>query len=316
MSRPRVNTEHGQYAYARREKCHCDLCQVAVRAYAKRRFYDEVKGVARRVDAQPVREHIQPLIDAGVTYNQIIKATDGVVTKEQVKNLIEGNVNWNGKEVTWLMPHTAAALMTVTYDGAQYAGFTYVDAIGVRRRLEGLRWMGYTLPALSEYLPMTYTALHHLTKRERVRTTTVVMIDDLYQKLQHVPGPDDRERWRAYRGGFVPPAAWEEHDIDDPEAEPDLSAIRCIVEDCPRGVYKYSLCQAHYRRASDEGCLAKAQKYRAAVARYGRSNIVRDLDGVLEDVRELRQHGYTQAAVADRLGRPISYISKIWSKTA
>lgn len=302
--RPVTSTEHGQHGYARKHKCRCDPCVLAQRRYTKARKYDADTGNPRKVPAGPVREHLQRLLDSGVSIGQIAAATGYRINKEQTDRILTGASRR-------VYRATAQAILAVTREAAMEATYTYVDGTGVHRRIEALRWLGYSLPTLSEHLPIGYSALHLLTKRNRVRTTTVKMIDDLYRKLANTVGPDERERWRAYRAGFAPPAAWEDETIDDPSVQPDLKAIRCIVGDCSRGVHKMSLCYSHWRRCAEAEVLDSPQRFKAKVLRLGRSKTV-DAQRLREEVAEMRAQGMTMQGTAARLGRSLNVVEKIW----
>lgn len=265
--RPRRSLQHGEYGYARREKCRCDLCLKVMRQYQKRREYDQVRGVSRRADAAPVRRHVQRLFDVGITAHQISIATDKKVSPQQIKNLIEGS-RTSGKPVAFVAPHTAKILLGITKEMADVR-FQRVSSVGVHRRLRALQWMGYTLPDLAERLGMGYTAIYHYMRRDLVTVDTATNVAKLYNELSMKVGPNDRERWRAYRNGWFPPMAWEEHTIDDPDAEPDLASLGCVVSHCLRPMFKLSLCRTHYWAVSKAGGVTESRKYRAAVKRLG-----------------------------------------------
>lgn len=305
--RPVTSTEHGQYGYARKTKCRCDKCVAAKRRYVKQRKYDAATGNPRKVPAGPSREHLQMLLDAGVSHQQIAVAT-GKIVKEQIDHILDGRSRRVYRD-------TEKVILAVTYEKAMEATFAYVDATGVHRRLEALRWLGWSLPALAEHLDIGYSAVHLLTRRKRVRTTSVKVVDDLYRKLSNTPGPDERERWRAYRAGFLPPAAWDDEDIDDPTVKPDLSAVRCIVENCSRSATKKSLCYPHWRKVDEAGCLEDAQRFKAKVIKLGMDRVL-DRERTLMEIAEMRAQGMTKHAVAVRLGRSKNYIDKLWSEVA
>jgi hypothetical protein len=281
--RPRRATEHGQYGYAKREKCKCDLCLTAQRRYSKARQYDADTGRPRKIDATPSREHLERLLASGVSVQQIFVATGRKVNKEQIDRIRSGA----SRKV---YRATEGILLAVTREQAVEATYTYVDAVGVRRRIEALRWLGWSLPALAEPLGVSYSAVHLYTQRDRVRTDTVAKIDEVYRRLCNAPGPDERERWRAYRAGFVPPAAWDEDTIDDPEVKPDLSCVRCIVEDCARSVHKMSLCYAHWRKVKEAGALEGASRFKAKVMKLATRQL-HDATRVREEVAEMRAAG-------------------------
>lgn len=312
MTRPIRSLEHGEYGFARREKCHCEPCRAACRAYQKRRDYDAVIGNLRRVDAAPARDHVQQLLDAGVTYHQIAAATEGKVFQSQIRNLIEGNAV---KEVSWIYPHTEDALFEVTYDKAMARSFTFVPAVGVHRRLQALRRAGYNLQMIADRLGITYSAVYRYMLVDRVRTTTLDAVTKVYDEMHMTTGPDEREMWIAYRRDWPPAMAWDDETIDNPNAEPDMSSVVCIVAKCTRSIRKMGLCDAHFRRVAERNVLDRPQRFREAVTRLD-SRQAHGRDLLIQQLTELREMGYTPVRAAQRLKRSQEYIEKVWKETA
>lgn len=311
--RPLRSLEHGEYGFARREKCRCEPCLRAVYLYGKRRKYDADVGNLRRVDAAPAREHLQQLLDAGVSLHQIMMSTGNKVWHKQLRNILDGNEEYG--EVTWILPHTEDAILSVTYEKAMECSFTFTSAIGVHRRLRALRRIGYSLPMLAEHLGLSYSAVYRYQTMDQVRTTTLESVTKMYDELHMTIGPDEREMWMAYRKDWLPPMAWDDETIDDPDAKPDLSAVVCIVGKCTRRVREMSLCDAHYRRVRERGALERAQKFRAVVTSLdNRQAHGRDL--LMQQLTELREMGYTPVRAAQRLKRSQEYIEKVWKETA
>jgi hypothetical protein len=124
---------HGDYGFAYRQKCQCEPCIVARRRYTKGLTYDHLRGVQRRVDSTPARDHIVGLMRAGASVNMITKAADGVV-RSQIKRLVEGNPT-TGKPVRWLYRHTAENLLAVTLEDCM-EHLDFVHPAGTHRRME------------------------------------------------------------------------------------------------------------------------------------------------------------------------------------
>lgn len=108
--------------------------------------------------------------------------------------------------------------------------------VGVRRRLEALMALGWSLPTLAAKLGYSYAALEKLRTREgKVLRTIAQPIFDLYDELcMTVPeGPYAlRSRRQAARKGWAPPLAWDDDDIDDPAARPHIGGrVRSGVVD-------------------------------------------------------------------------------------
>lgn len=117
MSRP-----HGRVKYVR-EKCRCDVCRAAARAYEKSRVS---RVEPAYVAATVAREHCRELMAAGVGLKQIVKSS-GVSTGALWK-LLYGK---NGRPSKRIRRSTEQALLSVTpadiADGARVAaGPTWV----------------------------------------------------------------------------------------------------------------------------------------------------------------------------------------------
>lgn len=304
-----ARTKHGDYGYSRTNDCRCDLCKVGVRRYEKRIAYEKLQGISRRADATEAKAHVQRLVDAGATFGQIARATGMVVQEVQVRRLILGN---RGKPVTWVYRHTAAALLIVTLDQA-LAFDTALPSIGVHRRLNALRYMGHSVAAISIELGITEEAVWQYYRRKKLMTTTIRKVTDLYDKWSMTIGDSERARWHAYRFDYAPPMAWEDVDIDDPDAEPDRSCIVCIVERCHRQVSRCSLCRTHLRRVLEtKGFRGDSENFRLIVQRLNRQASHRQADHSLAELKEM---GVTAEEAAARVGLSTEVVQKKWVTT-
>lgn len=204
---------HGTMAGAKRHGCRCEPCLAAYRAYNRSRYLRSKVGVRSSVDAEPVRRHVQALIDDGWTWMQLEVASG--VHRTGIKALIIGQ---KGKPPSKrILPRTAKALLAVRHmqpiEGAAYPAYR------VQRRIQALHALGYDLNDLGHRLGITsHTNMHALLQRTRCTGAMYARVDALYQQLHMTPGPSTRARARARRLGWVPPLAWD--DIDDPNETP------------------------------------------------------------------------------------------------
>lgn len=322
MSRPRRNTEHGMYGFARREKCRCDPCVQVQRRYAKRRQYDFDRGQARLVDASPAREHLKPLVEKGLTWRQISKVAG--TSPQQIKNIVVGA---NGRPpTTQIYRVTAEKLLAVTEEAAHAAGYTTIDATGTRRRIEALRWLGHPAKDISIAMGRHSNLLNHYCSQDRVTTETAEIVKKVYENLHMTPGPSQRERLNAWRNNWLPPMAWDDSDIDNPDVEPDLSVCMCVVDKCTRTVQRFSVCKRHYQLLKEHGALAderygppaviKSRLFRELVVDRFPKRTVYAHQSLLDELTELRELGFTMRGAAVRLGRSEKYIEKMWTQVA
>lgn len=121
-----------------------------------------------------------------------------------------------------------------------------VDSIGTGRRLQALCAIGYTCTDLAVRLGMPAT---HKSRVARLATAghphilprTADAVAKLYNELWDKPGPSQINRVRAPRKGWVPPQAWDDETIDDPDATPQgvgapKRRVVASVEECMAGL--------------------------------------------------------------------------------
>lgn len=115
------------------------------------------------------------------------------------------------------------------YRKRRRAGFhqpAMVDSVGVVRRRQALAAMGYGLPDLAPHFGVTPRAVSNYMRRPRVHRSTLERWRQVYDLLSMTPGPSSKARGEALRRGWLPPLAWDDETIDDPDAVPDLGSRR------------------------------------------------------------------------------------------
>ena len=307
-----ARTTHGDYGYATKRRCPCDPCRLAVSRYAKRLAYDKANGVRRRCDAAPVRAHVQQLVDQGATPNAVARAAG--VTRSQVQRLLFGNPHKESGVVEFLMPKTALALMEVTLTDA-LAELGFVPAVGTHRRIQALAARGYTKAEIGLAMGVSDSAVFNLMARDTLTLGVAEKVKVAYEKLCMGSGSSETMRWRALREGWLPPLAWDEHTMDDPDAKPDRSAVKCAVEKCHRQIQRGCLCKSHYEMVTRAGGFRSSRHFREAVQRLSRRSI-HDRPMVLAQLADLREMGLGPDEAAKALGRGPEYVRKLWSEVA
>lgn len=122
----------------------------------------------------------------------------------------------------------SAAVEKLRYKLTAYGRWApFVPAIGPARRLQALACLGWSLDALAERLGVTDTMVVHWQQMHYQKMTkdTAARISALYDELwdQRAPGKYTLKTInRAERMGWVPPLAWDDDEIDDPDATPHL----------------------------------------------------------------------------------------------
>ena len=167
----------------------------------------------------PVREHLKSLIGAGMTHDQI-----ALVAGVSRRSTIQAALYELNRES--MRASTAARVLSVEvpkFVANRPAG--YVPTIGVTRRLRALMATGYLIKDLAEHSGITAQQVSLLLsgRQERTRAGTARAVDEMFRKLQLVPSTNARAIRRAERCGWYPPFAWDEEEIDDPQARPRCS---------------------------------------------------------------------------------------------
>jgi transcriptional regulator with XRE-family HTH domain len=107
----------------------------------------------------------------------------------------------------------------------------HVDATGTARRLQALVAVGWSQLELDTRLGMARAAVSRIARgaSRQVTSATARAVRALYDELWDVTPPAgtpmqrhkaDLARRTARRKGWVPPAAWDDDQIDDPDATP------------------------------------------------------------------------------------------------
>lgn len=173
------------------------------------------------VDAQPVRDHILELRNAGVG-NKRLEDEFGI-PHSTIQHLLYGQRGFGpSKKVRHA---TAERILQIPVPRTD-VGFVRQDrvpALGTTRRLQALVANGYSQTHLIGRLgwPENGTCSElFLGQRPNVAVRRAEDVKALFNQLQMIPGTDRNARRRAKSKGWLPPLAWDEERIDDPTYEP------------------------------------------------------------------------------------------------
>jgi hypothetical protein len=97
-----------------------------------------------------------------------------------------------------------------------------VPAIGARRRIRALNAIGWPTTILAQRLGHPdRLVLNDSLRRDHITYKTWADCRDLYNELSGTQGPSiDGGRRARTRGGYAPPLAWYDRDIDHPHTKP------------------------------------------------------------------------------------------------
>jgi hypothetical protein len=162
------------------------------------------------VDKAPVAAHVETLLEARWTKNQIADASG--VSRKTIWNVLYG-------ERPTVQVATARALLALQ-PKRRTGGM--VPALGAMRRLHALAAMGWPVEWSAEKVGISYTAARDITsgRTKSVQEAHSEAIDLLYRKHAMRPGPSAMARAVARGKRWPTAAAWD--DIDDPGCTPDV----------------------------------------------------------------------------------------------
>jgi hypothetical protein len=116
----------------------------------------------------------------------------------------------------------AHALRKAAYRARRYLarGPMRVDSTGTRRRLQALAVMGWPSEAIGARLGVQGRVVAGWRYGPRVDRSTAARVARLYDELWDKRGPSNSTAVRARNKGWLPPLAWNDEDLDRPDARP------------------------------------------------------------------------------------------------
>ena len=174
-------------------------------------------------DYDAVRAHLRELVDAGCARRWI--ADVARVRPETVSDLLLGRRRR-------VLADTAYALLAVrphrTAKAAARDDHALIPAVGTTRRLRALAANGHPLYRIADETGVARTHVRSLARGPQPLVTTAVArkVAAVYDRLWNVDGGSVHTRNRAAALGWVPPLAWDDDTIDNPDAKPYRYARR------------------------------------------------------------------------------------------
>lgn len=265
------------------DKCRCLPCRDAATAYEKKRVRQKAYGRTGRVDAAPAREHLLWLMTQGTSYKHAARLSG--VSLTVISTLIYGRPDRRGHKPPYTCSAaTAERILAVQPDPWQRPDGARVNSTGTHRRVQALVYVGWSQQHLANRIGMNRANFFKLMLAAEVTVGTAKKIRVLYDELWNVTPPRSthaerssytRSRKHAAAHGWLPPLAWDDDSIDDPDAEPYRDRY---VSAADRGI--------------DEIAVAEAIRGRAVHLTPGER---------AEAVRRLTERGCSAALIAERL---------------
>lgn len=213
-------------------RCRRDECVERYNRRNQERLALKAEGTWNRfTEVDPVRRHVQSLIDAGATPNGI--ATAAGVSNAALRGILPASTQRRAPRKHRMEASTAAKLLAVT---TEQVTSPLVCPIGTTRRIQALVAEGWPLNHLAIRLGFNKKYIYLLLKRTEdlgpceVRASTARRVADLYPQLLGLEptryGVTKASRAAARRfaksRGWPPANYWTERmdAIDDPDFEP------------------------------------------------------------------------------------------------
>ncbi|AEI11843.1 hypothetical protein Celgi_1324 [Cellulomonas gilvus ATCC 13127] len=232
---PRANHRHGTHAAYVFDRCRCDDCRAAARAYENSRTRERAYGRPAYVDATPATEHLRALSAAGMGWKRAAAAAG--LQSSTVYPLLYGRPGRAaGVPRTKARRRTVEAILAVPMPTlADLGSGAVVDATGAMRRVRALVAIGWSVRALELRTGLGRQALDRLAAGEpRCLARTAIDVrrayDELWDSAPTGAGAT-KARKRAAAAGWVPPLAWDDDAIDDPAAHPAAAPPTQSVHD-------------------------------------------------------------------------------------
>lgn len=266
---------------------------------------------SRYVEPSRARAHVIELLET-LTVGQIEQRSG--VHRTVIRSLV-GDIPGR-PQASRIAARSEAAILAVDNRAVGTETSGLVNAAGSRRRLRALVALGHPRRFLAGQLDVSVRAVRMLVDRDDqafVRAATRAAVIALYDELSMTIPPTSREslaaRTFAAEHGWVPPLAWDDETIDDPEAETDrgfggeheteddvdeIAVERAIAGDQPGGLRPAER-RAIVKTLNERGVSDTEIERRTGISSRTVSRIREEL--ALASVEPRRLHGSARRAV-------------------
>lgn len=222
--------EHGTTQAYKIDGCRCRPCREASTITARDRTKAQTFGRydSGRVEAGPVREHVQYLLDSGIGTRRLAELAK--VSRSSIQALMYGRPERGHGPYNRVSKTSAAKILAVQPSSETLAAQSQVNPAGTVRRLQALVAIGWPQAQLSTEIGINRSNIGPVILGQRnVTARTALAVRDLYERLWDKP--PSGEEWQVKRSasrarkyaaerGWAPPMAWDDDQIDNPVAEP------------------------------------------------------------------------------------------------
>ena len=197
-----------------RHRCRCDGCCAARSRYMKRRKFAQSQGRTYRIDAAPVRAHLQRCIDAGLTVTDISERSQ--YGRSEIRDILDGKQTG--------ITRSAAERIAVVQP-TRTPRRAYIDPTGTRRRVHALIAVGWTYADIADQCGRRRQWVSEFMQSSRVHAKVAAAIADAFDHMWQGPDvPCPKSLHAARLNGYLTALAWDDdhgpHGIDNPDATP------------------------------------------------------------------------------------------------
>lgn len=237
----RARHEHGTKVCYDRDRCRCEPCATSAATYERDRKRQHAYGRwANLVDAEPARQHLLALHEAGLSWKRA--STLSGISVGTVWQLVHGRdePGRTGVPSVRISPENARALLALTVaDAADLADGAVTDSTGARRRIQALCATGWPVSVQARAAGVDRQALDVALRGRPIVARNARAIAAMYDRLWDQPprpvtAHDRAGVTRALRaaqaGAWAPPMAWDDDQIDDPAARPARARASSVLD--------------------------------------------------------------------------------------
>lgn len=229
-----MGTQSGQGNSAAKACGRCDRVKPPLRrglcgaCYERTRERNKAYGrwEPDRAPAEPVREHVARLSEAGLSQRRLVELAG--LHRSVLGHLLRGGTE--SPPPQWVSHATAERILAVPVPESVIevaAAHDRVALLGAQRRLRALVADGWPQAELARELGMTPNNMGPLMHGDRLITARRHRaVVELFTRKQLTPGPSQRARDYGRARGWARSWQWDEDTIDDPKARPDPSYWR------------------------------------------------------------------------------------------
>lgn len=224
-----VETWHGTPSGYRSRGCRCEPCTTAHNN--RQAYWYRLKGYdtwTPFVDTEPTRQHISMLREYGIGVLRVAELAG--VNRSVIQKIVYSHQGRPPQRR--VREHIARKILAVQPTFDHLADHAVIPGSGTTRRAQALVRVGWPAAELALRLQVSRRRVDQLLAADRVTVKSARIIKALYEELwdqdpvDHGVSQESKARAisRGEANAWPPPAAWDDDEIDDPNALADQGA--------------------------------------------------------------------------------------------